>query len=872
MRRLFRSLLFQVRSLFGSSRKQNELDEELQFHVDTRIEHLMANGLSEVQARREATLELGGMDQAKEHCRDAWGTRMISDLFRDLRYSARGLWKDMSFSLVVVITLALCIGANTTVLSALHGLILKPLPVENPETLVQLFNSTDHRQPSNTYSQSSWNQYEDLKVRTNLFDSAALRVPSSRLITREGASQRIPSQTVSVEFFDMMNARPVLGRFFRADEHAPTPAQVMVLSETTWETDYNSDPDVLGQHVSVDKDLTYTIIGVAPRSMETFDPQARFTLPGSAPANRNHNFRYSRGSQDLWLRLKTGVSREVALEQIKRGEREWYQTITDEEMLNRYAAYQNYHFDWPHPLRGTLYLLEGGSLLILLVGCFNVMTLVLSRVNRRRHELSVRAALGAEQSSLRQLMLTEAVWLGLAAIGFGLLLTLGGTQLINDYLQAVSPRTHPIALNETILGGAALFAVSLVAITCLLPLEVLWRTGQLQRLDHSSRSASASGFSRRLSSLMVIGQVAIAFILLASAGLLLRSFQNIMAVDPGFPAHQIVEGRVDRDSNWLFYPKRKDANTLRNNIHAAMEEIPGVDSVSFSSAEMFAGDTRGGDYLHHWVTPGFFDTMEMKLIEGRDFNIGDRHDTTVILDERYARQMYPNGDALGAKLPVPWAPQNDWPTVIGIVGRASLQGQEQRDGTPYVYLSGAHLGWWGYSILIRTERPSAEVIQEMRSIISEIDPRLPLNYARPLNQALDEMLVGRKGITVLLLTFAGLAVFLSALGIYSLLAYDVQQRRREIGIRSAIGASQSSILKLILSQGSSKAALGLGVGVLGSFYLTSYLEAQLFDISSLDPLTYLFAIGGVMGVALLASFIPALRAVRINPVEALKSE
>jgi len=513
-----------------------------------------------------------------------------------------------------------------------------------------------------------------------------------------------------------------------------------------------------------------------------------------------------------------------------------------------------------------------GSLLILLVGCFNVTTLILSRVNRKRHELSVRAALGAGKSSLRRLLLTEGIWLSVTAVALGVLLTFGGTHLINDYLQAVSPRTSPVALDGTILSGALLLVIVVVTTLSMLPLEILWRTGLLQRLDHSQRAASASGFSRRLSSFMVIGQVAIAFVLLASSGLLLRSFQKIMAVDPGFPAHQIVEGRVDRSSNWLFYPNRRDANALRGKIHAAMEEIPGVDRVSFSSAEMFARDSRGGDYLHHWVTPGFFETMGMSLLEGRDFSIDDKHDTTVILEERYAREQFPNGNALGAKLPVPWAPPEKWPVVIGIVGRASLQGQEQRDGTPFVYLSGAHLNWWGYSILIRTQRPASAIIPEMRRIVREIDPRLPLSYARPLDEALDEMLVGRKGITLLLLSFAGLAVFLSALGIYSLLAYDVQQRRREIGIRSAIGASQGSILKMILGQGSSKASLGLVIGVLGSFYLTSFLETQLFDITALDLPTYLIAIVGVMLVALLASVLPALRAVRINPVEALKAE
>lgn len=874
MNRFLRSLWFQTRALFGSRQKQTELDEELQFHLDTRIEDLRANGLNETQARREATLELGGIDQAKEHCRDAWGTRFVQDLFRDLRYSARGLWKDKSFSFAVVITLALCIGANTTVMSALHGLILKPLPVENPDNLVQLFNLTDHREANNPYSHSCWNQYVDLKARNDLFEGIAFRTPTNKLITRLGSSQRLVGQAVTTDFFELMGAQPVLGRFFLPEEGASGADQVMVLSQTSWETEYEGNPNALGQQVTVDDGLVYTIVGVAPRSMEVFDNRARFTIPyiANARAKDRAQSRYNSFSDDLWLRLKSGVTREAALEQIREIERRWFAEEANADALGSYGGYKYWEFNRQHPLEGSLYLLEGGSLLILLVGCFNVMTLVLSRVNQKRHELSVRTALGAGKSSLRRLLLAEGLWLIVAAVSAGLALALGGTHLINEYLEVLSPRTPPLMVNGSVLLVSLILATGVVATMSLLPLEILWRSGLLQRLDSSHRVASAGGLSRKLSNVMIIGQVAIALIMLTGSGLLLRSFQNVMAVDPGFPASQIIQGRFDFDTTKRFYRKRTEAADLKQRIYHAMQEIPGVESVSFCMYNLFSADLRGGNRVGHNVSPEFFTTMGMPILEGRDFLAGDTPKIAIV-DELYARRFFPASSAVGAALPQRWNQPADWPIIVGVVGRANLKGLEERDGIPITYSSSPiNEGWWEYSILLRTSRPSADTIREMRATLHEIDPRLPLSYARPLDEALDEMLIGRKGVTVMLLSFAGLAVLLSALGIYSVLAYDVQQRRREIGIRSAIGASQGSILSLILRQGSSKAAVGLGLGLVGSFFLTRFLEVRLFDITALDVPTYLIATSGVMLVALLASFIPALRAVRINPVEALKSE
>ncbi len=880
-----------ILSIFGLGRKNSDLSDEIESHIALQADLNIEAGMSPQAARREALKRFGNIEYFKEESRDAWRIRVVMDLIRDVRYSARSLWKSKGFSLAVVTTLALCIGANTTILSALYSLVLKPLPVENPERLVQLFNVRKDGTTESS-SASSWTQYLDLRELDDLFEGCALRQDVTQIMGEAESARRVEGQKVTVEFFDLMGARPVLGRFFSPHEAKPEdPSNLLVLTQSVWENEYNSDPNVIGMRIPIhdykDGRLPYTVIGVAPKSMEVFNFNAKYFAPFKIMSSEDTDAgrRYGRGAavSDLWLRLKEEVSRDLALERIRAIEQRWLEEFSDK----RYAWHNDRiaMFDQEHPLRNSLLLLEGGSLLVLLVGCFNIMTLTVNRVNQKRHELSIRGALGAGKFIVWRLLLMECACLVLVATALGSILAWGGNRIINKYLSILNPTTMPVAFDWELFIPVVIAMVGLAVLMSILPFEILWRTKLFQRVDGAARVASAGGLSRKLTNGMVVGQIAVAFAMLIGSALLFRSFQKVLAVDPGFEASQIIQARLDWDTIHSLYKKRSDKRSLKRRIYIAMQEIAGVDGVSFASNELLnpkLGHTffkRGDEeekplaVMWHSVSTEFLATMDISLLEGRHFQPGDS-EYAIIVDELFARRYFGDGDVLGAEMyfrkggPHPGEP---WYRVIGVCSRANLLGLEQRDESPILYGHQAvDEGGWSYTVLLRTSRSAGNVIHDMRTKLREIEPGLPLSYAGPLDEKLDELLTGRKAITYLLLSFSGLALLLSIIGVYAVLSYDVSQRRKEIGIRRAIGAGRSCVLKMILRQGASKTGIGLALGLLASLYFTRFLENQLFDVTAVDPWTYLATLLIFLLVALAASYIPARRAVRVDPLESLR--
>ncbi len=894
MRRLLHEIRNRVRFLFGFNRKQRELDEEIDFHLQEAIDELVESGVSPEEARLRALREFGHANSVLEDCRDSWGTRVVMDLIRDVRYSVRSLWKSKGFSFAVVATLALCIGVNTTVLSALYSLVLKPLPVENPERLVRLFNVKENRNSNFKHSGSSSGQYLDLRERTDLFEGSAFTWTLNKLVDSGSSVRRVKTLSVTADYFELMNAKPVLGRFFSPEEMDRGAAKTVVLSQSVWESEYESNPKVIGKEIRVDDNVIHTIIGVASRSLGAFDFEIKYIFPHDIVYDSSRDVasnRYARNSNDLWLRLKPGVSREAALGQIRAIERRWYEEIANNEGRRNYETYDgNVQFEIADPLEGSLYLLESSSLLILLVGCFNVMTLSLSRVNHKRHELSIRNALGSGKSRLRRLMLVESAFLIGAAAAAGVILAWGGLYLINGYLSAMSPSSMPVGLDLNVVATAFAATVGIVSVIGLFPLEILWKTGLLRRVDGSQRSSSAGGLSRTVSNCMVVGQIAVAFVMLIGGGLLFRSFQNVLNVDPGFEATQVVQGRLDFSTVYTFYKNRADGAVLKRRIHEAMKGIPGVESVSFSVIQMFSNDLRAADQpsivrgeefdpsqvsITYLVSPEFFTTMGIPILEGRSFNAGDIQ-YTAIVDELFARRYFGDRSPVGAEIHGSHkgpGPKQRWHRIVGVAGRANLRGLEQWDGVPIIYSNEPiEFGDLEYTILLRVSRPAEGVVRDMRAKIHEIDPRLPLSYAGPLDEALDEMLLSRKGITLLLVSFAALALFLSLTGVYAVLAYDVSQRGREIGIRKALGSSRQRIHSMILKTGLAKTFTGLGLGIVGALFLSRFLESFLFGVARLDTATYVGSVSLFVFAALLACYLPARRAANVDPLETMAAE
>lgn len=897
MRRLLRSLIFQFRSLFGYNHKQADLDEEVQFHIDMVIKERVGQGISPKIARKEALKEFGGVEQTKEDCRNIWTTSVFIDLLRDIRFGVYSLRKSPGFSLAVIITLALCIGLNTTILSTLYSLILKPLPFENSERLVQVFNIGRNAPLGSGRSASGWTQYLDFKKRTDLFEGLALRQPLTKIISRNSIARRVRGQSVSADFFDLMRVKPLLGRFFSTEEIDPGPGHVIVLTESTWENEYNADPSVIGQQIRVDNNLLYTIIGVAPRSVEMFDYGAKFFIPFKVNAHPQLNptiTRYGDGA-DLWVRLKKGISHEVYLEQLQAIERHWYEGVASVAGRQHYeAVFERIELDSENPLKHSLILLQGGAVLVLLVGCLNITNLLLSRAGQKHHELSIRNALGAGKFALRKLMVIESFLLTAVAMGGGIILAWAGLNIINGYLAALAPAATPIVLDKSVLASIIAILGGLALLMGILPIESLWKAGLFQKISGSNNRTSSEGsFTRKLSNTLVIIQVAVAFALLIGAGLLFNSFNNVLAVDPGFEATRIVKGRVEP---WEFYQQKTDTASLMHRITVAMKEIPSVQNVGFSLFESFLPYSpdnirdfviRGTpkepsqQMLIHFVSPEYLTTMGIPILKGRDFNQKDSHSKShipsFIVDEIFAHRFFKDGNAVGAEISQgnnPPLSETAWSRIIGVTGRANLQGLEQRDGLPVVYacMSLDEGPWSVFTILLRTSRSTVDITKNMRTKLREIDPRLPLIDAETLQDSINDLLLNRKAITLLLSSFAGLTLLLALVGIYGVLAYDVLQRRREIGIRIALGASKQQVLMLILREGLLKTMIGLGLGIIGAFSISHYLNNLLFDITPFDLLTYVRVSSILFIVALTASYLPARRAANLDPLKTLTAE
>jgi putative ABC transport system permease protein len=821
----------------------------------------------------------------------------LEQLWKEIGFAGRMLRRAPGFTLAVFSTLALCIGPNTAVLAVLYSLVLKPLPFPGAEQLVVIPNVAE--QSGGAVNQATLQQYLDFTAHADLFTSFALVESANSTIGEETAPVRTLGNQVNASFFSVFGLQPLLGRFFTSDEEAAGPDHVLVLTQTFWESHYKADPGVIGRVVRMGGE-PFTIIGVVPRSLESlylhtdfFKPYARLDF------QLDPRQRYG-GRATLIGRMKPGITREAGLAQLT-GLEARFRTDVATPQIRAYLDSGHYRVGLV-PLRNestmavqkSLWLLESGAVFVLLIGAVNAVNLLLARANARRSELAIRYALGAGRTALLRQLLAESLLLTLTAAVAGLAFAWGALQVINRFLPVVARSAPPVLLEPRVVGTILLISLGLGIVLGILPFALLWQTG-LRIGD--ARTASSSRAIRALSSSLVVTQVGVALVLLVGAGLLIRSFANVIAVDPGFDAAHIVQARIALPHA---YDEREDNVAVRQRILASMAEIPGVESVAVVSyfgvgpAESFrsipftvhgsaqsAGDQQPLAIIDP-VSSDFFITMNVRLLEGRQFNAADEYQTFgptanpgVIVDQAFAQRYFPGRSALGEEVAFGVGPFPDgfkWPRIVGVVARANLAGLEGRDGLPFIYTPLNQGASPGFNLLVRSARPAADLLAAMRAKLHAIDPVLPLYNAGLLQESLDSMLLGRRGIMLLLGVFSGLALLLAGLGLYSVLAYDVSQRTREIGIRGAIGASREQIIGLILRQGLWKSGLGLGVGLIGALILTRYMRTLLFDVAPFDPVSFLAVPLVLLAVAALASWLPARRAAKVDPIVALRCE
>lgn len=882
------SLRRRLRTLFRRRQLDADMAQEMRLHLEMQAERNRAAGMSEDEAHYAAHREFGNVGVIQQQAREGRGWVWLEQGWRELGFAFRALSRAQGFSLAVIGTLVLCIGLNTAILSALYSLVVKPLPFRNAEQLVRITNVAE--KSGGAKYQSTLAQYRDFRANADRFESFALWSGQNHTMGDGSTPMRAWGVQVTTDFFKLLDVDPLLGRFFTAGEQVPGQDRVLVLTQSFWESRYNQDPTILGREIRLG-DQAFVVIGVAPRRVEALDAQVLFFKPFAETSSRaNPQNRYE-AEASLLGRLRGGVTIEEGRAQLQLLEQRYYDGSADAR-LRRWLDEGGYRIgvgrvreEETAALRSPLLMLQGGALLVLLIGCVNVVNLWLARVNAKRTEFAIRFSLGAGQAALLRQILWESLLLTGAATVAGVGLAWSGLRVFNQYLAVIQRASHPVTLEPGVLGCVLAGVVIVAVIVSVLPWALLWRSGLSVT---TSRTATAGRNVRFLGGALVIAQVAISLVLLAGSGLLLRSFARVLAVKPGFDASRIVQGRIA-------FPKGYEEASInvatQQRVLAAMREIPGVESAAAVSDFGVSPDfgtlsvvirgaepvTGGRQATGQWVSPEFFATMGIPILDGRAFVGTDflRDGSTVIVDQAFADRYFPGRSAVGQEISFdPGGPPEGapWLRIVGVVGRAHLMGPEQRDGLPFAYGPFNEVSSPAITLLLRTSRPLPDLLHEMRAKLRAIDARMPLYEETTLQGAIDGLLTQRRGLALLVGMLAGFSLLLASVGLYGVLAYDVSQRTREIGIRSAVGATRGEIARLILRQGIGKSIAGIVLGLAGAFYFARFLEGFLFDVKPTDPLVFLGVPCLLLGVAAAASWLPARRAAKVDPVVALRAE
>jgi putative ABC transport system permease protein len=868
--------------------------EEMRLHLEHLTNKGVENGMTLAEASQVALRRFGGVDKVKEACRDQLGWRILDEIRRDMRFGLRVLGKNKGFTTVAVLTLALCIGANTAIFSMVYGLLLKPLPYPEPERLVEIYNNYSDSNLDLGKLPSGFGQYTDYKTQTTSYVDVGLWHFTTAMFGEGDAVEKIGAARCTAEMFDILGLKPVIGQFFSLKNSRWGEYKVIVLTQSFWETRYHSDPGVLDKAVKVDGEM-YHIIGVAPRNLEAFDARVRFIKPlawlpdWAAPKYRFYL------NDSLYGRLKPNISVGSALAEAEILEK---RVIDAEEPGIREAQTKAGHrigvdlvtSERAEPIKTSLYLLQSGVVLVLLIGCVNIANLLLTRANGRQGELAIRTALGASRGAISRQLFAESLILTVCGSIFGAGMAWGGIHVMNHFDARLLPDMLPIAIDRGVLLFASALAVSVTLLIGILPVLHVLRTSLVEQMHGTLRGASKSRSVRNLSGILVTGQVAIALILLIGAGLLIHSFAKVLAVNPGFDPHRIVTAKVSIP--WSIAGDAARSKTFQQQLMQSLVAIPDVEDVAFENGEPFEpglpvnlgkiyDGTAGADApqpsaYQVRVSVGYFQAMGIQLVDGRFLEERDtaRVWRAVVVDERFAKMYFPGRSAVGGHIGFSGNPEKpeDWPVIVGVVRNVAHNGLENRGDKSFVYWPILPAQPGVITVLIRSQRTTGDLAPLIREKLRSIDPTVPMFDVDTLEHAIDASFDSRKAVMLLLGCYAALALFLSALGIYGVLAYDVSQRTREIGVRGAIGASRRQIVGMVMRQGLWKVMIGLCIGLVCAFSLSHLMASLLFELKPSDPLAYISVSLTLIAVAAMASYLPARNAAKIDPIKALRME
>jgi predicted permease len=811
-------------------------------------------------------------------------------MLQDLRFGLKLLWKEKTFTVAALVTLALCIGANTAIFTVLNAVVLEPLAYPEAQRLVLLGNIY----PGVGLSEGTSNSgpdYFDRRQMTDVFESLAATKGAGFDVGAQGSSVRVDGQSVTPSFFRVLRAAPILGRGFTEEEAVFRQDRYAILSYGLWKDLFAKDPNVVGRDVRL-SGAPYRIVGVMPEGFASPGSEARIWVPLSfSPEQMSDDARHG-NNFGMIARLQPGISLAQARQQIDELNRvNLDRTPKLKKILldARYATQVRPVKDvMVKDVRPTLYLLQAAVVFVLLIGCVNVANLLLVRSNLRMKELAVRFSLGAGRLRLARQLLTESIALAAGGGLLGACTGYAGVRLLAYLGSASLPRGADIAVNAKVLGFSALVAVLTGVVFGAVPVYHLMRRDLHAIFRGNERGGTAERRAVWTRSALVVCQVSLAFVLLIGSGLLTLSFARLVAIDPGFrPQHVMTAAfSVPRSR----YPDDARARNLIGGMLERVRAIPGVQQVGLNSQLPFSGSHSDGavqiegynspdklppDPDWNSVDPGYFAAIGIPLMEGRTFSEGDTADTALVavVDQYMAKRYWPRGNAVGGLVRRGLDPNAPQYRVIGVVGsvKAADLAESSRQGQIYfTYKQTTDMR--GVRLVVKSAGDDPRLAAALRAELRRADSEIALFDVKSMEERLAASMGNRRAAMVICMVFAGLALLLSAIGIYGVLAYTVTQRTREFGIRIALGAGGRDVLRMVVGQGLKLAAVGLAVGIVGAFALTRLMTTMLFQVKPTDPAVYAVVGGGLMLVALAASLIPSLRAVGIHPSTALRYE
>jgi putative ABC transport system permease protein len=897
--------------------REAAITEELAQHLEDRYRDLISGGATEDEALRwvleelsdERLLARGLQRLAKEPPQRStvFGSdgshTFLASLWQDLRYGLRQLRRNPGFTAVAVLTLALGIGATTAIFSVVNAVLLRSLPFRNPSRLIALHEGI----PKIGFPRMGFSP-PDLIVfeRSQKSFSAVGAFRNERVdISSQSEPERVMAARVSASLFPMLGVQPLLGRVFTAQEDRPG-SDVAILSYGLWQHRYRGAPSALGQTIQLNRQ-PYTIVGVMPRNFE-FPLRGPLLLDNGSPAVLWVPMAFTPAELQDWGgvylysvvgRLRPGVTLAQA-----RSEAESLSKVLVASYPAAIAVWARrgqlsiaalpFHEDVVGSVRALLLVLMAAVAFLLLIACANIATLLVSRATARQKEIAVRSALGATKLRLLRQMLTESLVLAFAGGGAGLVLALYVRNLILAFVPASVRLPRHVPLNGTALAFALATSCFAALLFGLAP-AFLVSSGKVQAsLQEGGRSGTADG-SHRVQGFLVAVEFALALILLVGAGLLIRSFGKLLETQPGFRPGHVLTLNVPLPRE--MYPHAAQITGFYKQLLRRVSNLPGVESAGLSSdlplhasegvsiviegRSAVEGQTRRA-IVQSWVQGNYFQTMGIPLMEGRWFTPADRLNSppVAVVSLSMARQFWPGQNAMGKRIRFGvYAP---WETIVGIVGNVS-QGPLSQPLEPHVYrpyrqLSGPFLeadpfgDWHAMNVAVRTHADPASLTSAVLAQVHSLDPGLAVANIRTMTQVIRSSLAGPRFNAILLGIFASLALFLAAIGVYGVLAYAVARRTHEIGIRMALGARKGDVLKLVLGDGLRLAIIGVAIGLAGALGLTRFLSSLLYGVKPTDPLTLAALSLLLIAVALLASYIPARRAAKVDPMVALRCE